>query len=395
MITCRCNTIGLQKGRIKMKNNCIKITGQFKSTPIPNFIIDKYMSLVNPVFILIYIFLYKKNYFNDKEKISLSDIAKKFNILEADVMNALNYFYKKDLLCYNIKDNYLEIEFYLPTCNAASQTEKNIKSKFEDNQTEKNIKSKFEQENFFDETKFCAVDNKAEKKFANNDSLLSGNKYSERNCFLEFPTYGLEEINLYKNNSCVQDLFESSQNILGRYLSYCDLNNLFAFYDYLRLPIDVIKLLLEYCVSNNNKNFSYIKKVAVDWATCGINSEEKVRVRILESNKFYNKIKKILVINNLNMSQKKVIDSWQKNMPEELILEACDLAMLNIGKPNFKYINSILNEWRANNIKTLDQVKKYNNQKLSNLQKKCTNRFANFEQRKWDFNAIKHSAQQD
>jgi DnaD/phage-associated family protein len=52
------------------------------------------------------------------------------------------------------------------------------------------------------------------------------------------------------------------------------------------------------------------------------------------------------------------IIQWEKDMPPPLVEEALKRAVL-MGKRNFKYINSILNEWRLNNIMTMIQVQEY------------------------------------
>lgn len=52
------------------------------------------------------------------------------------------------------------------------------------------------------------------------------------------------------------------------------------------------------------------------------------------------------------------IVQWEKDMPLPLVEEALKRAVL-MGKRNFKYINSILNEWRVNNIMTIIQVQEY------------------------------------
>ncbi|MCF8010034.1 MAG: DnaD domain protein [Clostridiales bacterium] len=56
------------------------------------------------------------------------------------------------------------------------------------------------------------------------------------------------------------------------------------------------------------------------------------------------------------------IKSWVKNIKqEEIILEALKRAVL-IGKLNFKYIDSILQEWSRNNLYTLQDIENYDHQ---------------------------------
>lgn len=55
------------------------------------------------------------------------------------------------------------------------------------------------------------------------------------------------------------------------------------------------------------------------------------------------------------------IRQWTEEMDLKLILEALRRAVL-IGKRNFKYIDSILLEWKKNNLRTLEEINSYDQQ---------------------------------
>jgi DNA replication protein len=52
------------------------------------------------------------------------------------------------------------------------------------------------------------------------------------------------------------------------------------------------------------------------------------------------------------------IGQWASEMEPLLVVEALKRAVLG-GKHNFKYINTILIEWKKNNIRTLDDISRY------------------------------------
>jgi len=52
------------------------------------------------------------------------------------------------------------------------------------------------------------------------------------------------------------------------------------------------------------------------------------------------------------------IDQWASEVEPVLIIEALKRAVLG-GKHNFKYINTILVEWKKNNIRTLEEITRY------------------------------------
>jgi DNA replication protein DnaD len=77
-------------------------------------------------------------------------------------------------------------------------------------------------------------------------------------------------------------------------------------------------------------------------------------------------------------------------MPTSLILEACDRAALQIGKPKFTYVDKIIAAWFEAGIKTIEAVHsadetftqtKEKGKPPSRIIKPKSTRFANFAQR--------------
>ena len=67
------------------------------------------------------------------------------------------------------------------------------------------------------------------------------------------------------------------------------------------------------------------------------------------------------------------IEQWAAGADASLVVEALRRAVLG-GKHNFKYINSILVEWKKNNIRTLDAVEQYDrdfHKRRAGLKKRC------------------------
>lgn len=67
------------------------------------------------------------------------------------------------------------------------------------------------------------------------------------------------------------------------------------------------------------------------------------------------------------------IEQWAAETDPPLVVEALRRAVLG-GKHNFKYINSILVEWKKNNIRTLESVEQYDkdfHKRRAGLRKRC------------------------
>lgn len=142
-------------------------------------------------------------------------------------------------------------------------------------------------------------------KYWENEGIVKLNNYND-NVHIEFlditrvknsktsnitqskPNYHPKELDIYiNNNSQISFLFKVAQEKLGKLLSPNDSSTLFGFYDWLRLPVEVIIMLLEYCASMDKRNMRYIEKIAIDWADRGINSVEKAEALLkeIENNK--------------------------------------------------------------------------------------------------------------
>jgi DnaD/phage-associated family protein len=173
---------------------------------------------------------------------------------------------------------------------------------------------------------------------------------------------------------------------------------LFGFYDWLRLPMDVILYMLTYCADNDHRDLRYIEKVALDWAEKQIDDLEKALAYVHTFNKDYNVILKIMgqTTGYPTPSQLKYINKWlqEYEMPTELALLACDRAAVNEGRPTFKYVDGIITNWHKKGIHTVadaetddaDFEKKKPDGKARANGK--TNRFVNFKQRERDYNQL-------
>jgi len=221
------------------------------------------------------------------------------------------------------------------------------------------------------------------------------------------PQYALEELEIYKNNNAeIKDYFAMAENMLGRMLKYDDLNTLFALYDWLRLPIEVIEILLVYCANNHHRNIRYIEKMAVDWAENGVDTPEKAEEYMHRMNKGHREFMRALGLREgPTPAQSKFIQHWLDRLPLEVVLDACDKTMMSIGKPKFSYLESILDRWHQAGIQTVEDVKAaeeaYFKNKKEEAQQKAPrqthkrNRFVNFTQREWDYDQIEALSQLD
>ncbi len=213
------------------------------------------------------------------------------------------------------------------------------------------------------------------------------------------PDYSPVEVaRLISVNSEISGLISTAGAILGKALGQKEQSTILSLYDYYRLPIEVITILLGHCADTNHTNISYIEKIAVDWAEKGITTSEQAEDYL---KLYYGDFTKILrafgIIGRLaNKKEKKYMEKWltEYKLPLELVIEACEDSVINTGKASWKYADTMLTDWFKNNITTVDEAKKYSEEHKAKAKKtvrsnadkpvRITNKFSNFEEREYD-----------
>jgi len=216
------------------------------------------------------------------------------------------------------------------------------------------------------------------------------------------PQYTVEELTSYREQSRdIARVFARAEQTLGKLLYYNDMNTIFSFHDWLRLPLDVIEYLFSYCEENGHRSLRYIEKCALDWADNDIDDLDKALNYVQAFDKNYRAILHYMGQSSgyPTPSHRKYMDKWldQWQMPIDLIMEACDRCVAQIDKPKFNYVDKILSEWHKKDIRDIAGVKAADAEFAKgkeesgvvpidkNTAKPKTNRFVNFAQRDTDY----------
>ena len=166
-------------------------------------------------------------------------------------------------------------------------------------------------------------------------------------------------------------------------------------YGTLHFSKDLLLYLYEYCISLGKTNNNYIQAVALSWDEQGVTTPEEAEKVSTAYNSAYNAVSKSLALGRaLATVEKKCVDHWQHNwhMDLSVILEACNRTILKVHKADFKYIEGILDRWQKNGVHTLQDVEQadlayaqnkenHNKTSKSQPQGQSKNQFQNFQQR--------------
>jgi DnaD/phage-associated family protein len=319
--------------------------------------IDHHMLSCKPeTYALIYMYTYRCFMLGGTAAVSLPAVAKVFHVKEDFIVNAWRHWEDEGLLKLTHKNGEMHV-ILLSVCNEVAEAES--------------------------------------KPLSDPASKIVG----EIKPAASRPQYTVEELAVYRRQSKdIEKLFKNAEQTLGKLLTYNDMNILFGLYDWLRLPLDVLLYLLSYCAEHGHRNLRYIEKAALDWADNDIDDVEKALAYVQGFDRSYRGILQAMgqTTGYPTPSQKKYIDKWLNTfgLSTEMVMEACDRAAMQIGKPKFTYVDKILEDWHKKGLQTLDDVqedaenyrKQAENTKAEKPRKK--NRFSNFKQPERDYQQL-------
>ncbi len=309
-------------------------------TPVSNIFIEKYMPKARGEFVKVYLLILKYN-ISSEIGVSSQVLASTLNLLESDIMNALNYWNDEGVIKFVPIDkmNNFSIEFL-----DLEEDESNVDT---------------ESINILDAL----------------------------------------------NNSETTDMLKDIEKILARPLSSKEMQIYLGWQRDFNFPSELILILIEYCSSKGKNNFRYMEKVAESWNDMNIKTVEEAQIHIKQNEDKWTKIRRILSYLGMKNSevmkpQEEMLEKWiftyKFNM--DLIEKACDICFERLNRADFKYIDGILGKWKENNIKTLEDValkdkniKKSNNKQFNNNfnnNKSKAIRFNNFKQREYDYDSL-------
>lgn len=364
-----------------MSDVLLRAAGADTMTSVPNAFIDSYMKDANGEYVKVYLYLLRCLGDDDMD-FSVAGMADALDHTQRDISRALSHWEKAGLLRleYTADGELSGICLMEPVLSRVSPRGVSVRAD-----------SVIRQETHAD----IAVRQKAEivPIGQGRPSFATGPDY----------TYSLDELQLLGKDLDVQEILCVTERYLGRPLSATESNSVLYWYDGMDMSADLIEYLVEYCVDHGHKSIHYMNKVAANWAEDGIATVEQAKGTDATFNRVYHTVAQEFGISGRNLTppERDYLEKWSGNMgfSEELIGEACRRTILKTGRPSFQYADSILKSWHAAGVATMDavaksdaahkQVVKLHPMKNANaaVQPK-KDRFHNFDERGYDYNAI-------
>ncbi len=274
-----------------------------KSVPLPMEFINKYMPSANATYVKVYLYGLAKCY-EGEEDVSNASIAEALDILETDVSKAWRYWKKVGLV-------HSEGKSVLVFDTIGQETVK---------ESVKEAPEKAKPAPMKEITKAMGI------------------------------------------NPKMKETVTMAEQLLKKPLSQREITSLYSFMQEYSMTQEMVLVLLEYCVTIDKTNFSYIEKVAEGWSEQGINTlaeATKVLNRVTKEARMQKKCKKIFGLDReLSGTEANYIARWvsELSMSEAMIRTAYEKTVNNTGKVSMPYMNTILKSWYEKGIKTVSQI---------------------------------------
>ena len=324
---------------------------QSEVTLLSNIFIDDYMPEANGEFVKVYIYLLRA-LSTTPVSFSLEEMADHLLCTERDILRALKYWARQELLALDFTDDKsLRAIALLPPRSRAPASE------------------------------------------------TAGSSVPKQPAPARTAPLTPDRVRELKQNEEIVQLLYIAEQYLGKTLSPSEIQKLLFFYDGLGFSTDLIEYLLEYCVSRSHKSIRYMETVALAWAQEGISTVAEDKKTNARYSKDYYSILKALGITNRSPVETEVtlMDTWLKTYGFSLavIQEACTRTVLQTGQASFQYADKILEGWKKKQVKSLEDIQaldaEYKKRKQEKKQAKTPaapasgNKFNNFQQREYNF----------
>ncbi|MCI5953294.1 MAG: DnaD domain protein [Lachnospiraceae bacterium] len=343
------------------------------STVVSNLFIDEYMKDANDAQLKIYLYLLRM--MNAHLATSVSDIADKFNHTEKDVIRALKYWEKNHLLDLDYDEDKNLIGIHIRDLNA-----------------DNNAKERHSSATVSSFVPMPALPTRTTVFKSEPDNSGEGVSPFAK------PVYSADQLREFKERQDTAQLLFIAESYIGKPLTPSEMKSILYFTDVLHFSDDLIDYLLQYCVDKGKKDFKYIEKVAVNWAEEGITTPKQAQEKaFLYDKNIYSIMRELGKNNTPTPKEAEYINRWIKEFgfENDIIFEACERTVMATDKNRFEYADRILSSWHEqhvqhkSDISKIDEMYKQRRKNTTSAaSKQYNNRFNQFAQNTYDFDAL-------
>lgn len=345
-------------------------------TLLSNQFIDNYMEDANEAQLQVY--LYVLRMINANLPFSVEDIVNKFKHSEKEVLRALKYWELQKLLSLDFDENKNLVGIHLECIQATGTAKAN---------------SSISAPAVSVATAPTPMIQVAEAPVSK--APIVHMTPAEPEPDFTKPAYSADQLKAFKAQENAAQLLFIAEAYVGKVLSVNDIKTIYYMSDVLHFSDDLIDYLIQYCVERGKKDFRYMEKVALNWAEEGITTPEQAQT---VSSRYDRNVYGIM--NALGKSgtptnkELEYINRWtgEYGFTIDVIIEACERTVLATDKHRFEYADKILSSWKKENVQRKADIisldNHYQKQKNNSSKPATSNRFNQFSQNTYDFEAL-------
>jgi len=206
-----------------------------------------------------------------------------------------------------------------------------------------------------------------------------------------------DQLKQFKNREETPQLLFIVEQYLGKPLSSSDIRSICFMTDVLHFSTDLIDYLVQYCVERGKKTFHYMDKVALNWAEAGISTPKQAAAYAVKYDRnIYTVMNALGRTTSPTRQEASFIRKWfdEYGFTLEMILEACGRSVLATEKHRFEYTDGILQSWKAGGIhspadvQNADKVFRKKKNSAAVQQTVSANPFQQFRQNQYDYDDL-------
>jgi DnaD/phage-associated family protein len=162
-----------------------------------------------------------------------------------------------------------------------------------------------------------------------------------------------------------KNLVSFAEGRLEKVMNTSELARLYSFLDYLKMPLDVVMLVIEDCVSREKRSLRYITKMLTSFQDDGIDTYEKAEEYFAarqEKTLYEKHVRRLFGLGErkLTSAEDQILDTWRKTYRygEDMLDAAYEKTVASAKTPSIKYMHKILESWHAAGVNTPDEIGK-------------------------------------
>ena len=324
---------------------------------LSNVFIDYYM-VEAPHASFIKVYLYLLRMVQSNQSISIQDIADRLYITESDVKRALKYWVSKGVIQMDCDEDgnpsgIVLCQLAAPDMRQGASATSGFRILKSENAGRGVL---IDDKNAFGNSSEKSASEREDSSADHSDQSLSSQKLSSQK----------EKLDAALTDADFLDLSNQATAYFGP-LSNEDIDALWEIYADLGLPFKVCEYLLEYCAEDKENhpermNPKYYLKVARTWKQNNLKTKEEAR-QFTKNTFIETKILRALGVRDrsvLQDSERRRLQKWKEEygFSDEIILLACDRAILSRPKAGIGYVDGILTRWHESGYKTVEEIEK-------------------------------------